>query len=460
MKKNVLVIVTIASQFRALLPIIQLLKKSNSFEPIVLFDENRHDLTNDINYCKKEGVQHISGNAITPEMNNNVLNLHQTVVVTNGFSKDIIKKNKLLDFYSFIYFTKKRALNILTTNKIVHVLSGADVEVEVSTYITVANKLNIPTWVYPFSLSTQKETIGTVSTIPHLRIKSSVFKSFLQLFYKKWVYKFENNYYLPQEFFRIVPMELLGVSPVDPWIYIGGKSKYVLIESEFAANYYKKARIKAERFVEIGATFLCNLYKVTTELKNNRTEVLKRYNLYDNKKIILCALPPIYTDPAALYTDAKDYKTCGEMVMDWVTTITSNKNYQVIVNLHPRSDFEKAKYIEQYGVKIINEDIANLIPLCDLFVANASATIRMALACGKPVLDYDMQNFCYPNYEHLALVTTVYNKKEFHKQFEEITQNNFFEKRIKEMGVTENNYFGKMNCSFDEQFIFLLEKSV
>ncbi len=35
----------------------------------------------------------------------------------------------------------------------------------------------------------------------------------------------------------------------------------------------------------------------------------------------------------------------------------------------------------------------SLVPLCSLYVASVSATIRWAIACGKPVVNYDVYRF-------------------------------------------------------------------
>lgn len=39
-----------------------------------------------------------------------------------------------------------------------------------------------------------------------------------------------------------------------------------------------------------------------------------------------------------------------------------------------------------------------MIPLCDLYVASISATIRSAIACGIPVINYDTFRYRYGDY--------------------------------------------------------------
>ncbi len=65
------------------------------------------------------------------------------------------------------------------------------------------------------------------------------------------------------------------------------------------------------------------------------------------------------------------------------------------------------------GVRLVTDDIARLIPLCDVFVASVSATISMALACGKPVVNYDVYRFRYDDFEGVPDLHTFENRSEF-----------------------------------------------
>jgi hypothetical protein len=61
----------------------------------------------------------------------------------------------------------------------------------------------------------------------------------------------------------------------------------------------------------------------------------------------------------------------------------------------------------------VRHDTASLVPLCDVFVASASATIRWALACGVPALDYDAYRYRYGDYAAAGGVVTVEGREEF-----------------------------------------------
>ena len=74
-----------------------------------------------------------------------------------------------------------------------------------------------------------------------------------------------------------------------------------------------------------------------------------------------------------------------------------SKQYNIIVRPHPgHMDLEDC--LEGTACKKITRDTALLIPLCDIYIAFASATIRWAITAGKPVLNYDIFQYNYEDY--------------------------------------------------------------
>ena len=55
--------------------------------------------------------------------------------------------------------------------------------------------------------------------------------------------------------------------------------------------------------------------------------------------------------------------------------------------------------LRQANLAICWDDTATLVPLCDLYVASISATIRWAIACGKPVVNYDVFQYRFDDYD-------------------------------------------------------------
>ena len=73
-----------------------------------------------------------------------------------------------------------------------------------------------------------------------------------------------------------------------------------------------------------------------------------------------------------------EFKEYNELADFWLSTLAKIKDHHVLVSLHPSVTYEGMKYLEKRGVTIVKEDISELIPLCDIFVASVSSTIRWA----------------------------------------------------------------------------------
>ncbi|HGF0864973.1 TPA: hypothetical protein ACF74Y_003290, partial [Legionella pneumophila] len=68
---------------------------------------------------------------------------------------------------------------------------------------------------------------------------------------------------------------------------------------------------------------------------------------------------------------------------------------------------DTANAIRSLDQIVVEEDIANLIPLCDVYLASVSSTIKWARACNKLVLDYDCFHFNYRTYEKDPAIIAV-----------------------------------------------------
>jgi hypothetical protein len=79
----------------------------------------------------------------------------------------------------------------------------------------------------------------------------------------------------------------------------------------------------------------------------------------------------------------------------------------VLIRPHPRILLERFAVFEDSCIKLTWQPTAELIPLCDLYVASISATIRWAVACGIPTVNYDTFRYRYADYDSAAGVIGV-----------------------------------------------------
>jgi hypothetical protein len=69
--------------------------------------------------------------------------------------------------------------------------------------------------------------------------------------------------------------------------------------------------------------------------------------------------------------------------------------------------------IERDRIRIGHRRRADMVPTCDFYVASVSSTIRWAIACGKPVINYDVYRYRYSDFLKVPGVFTMQEQHEF-----------------------------------------------
>ena len=123
-------------------------------------------------------------------------------------------------------------------------------------------------------------------------------------------------------------------------------------------------------------------------LKNSYKEILTKYNIPNNKKVVLFALPGLKQ-----YADSKTIpnKKILEKLLDDLTD-----DFFLIVKPHPADDISFYTQIvdksTKNNVNIISGNIMELISISDLLISTASTTIIDAMCLNTPVIQVIMPN--------------------------------------------------------------------
>ncbi len=82
------------------------------------------------------------------------------------------------------------------------------------------------------------------------------------------------------------------------------------------------------------------------------------------------------------------------------------EHYHFVARRHPNyPDF--GPLLERFSFRSTMLPTASLVPLADLFVAFASATIRWAIACGVPTVNYDVFHYGYGDFAAAKGVASI-----------------------------------------------------
>lgn len=309
------------------------------------------------------------------------------------------------------------------------VLGGDMVGYDTSVYIDVAHKRNIPVVILPSTMSNGLEQAEVYFHDPNYNLGKWINRIAAKL-YPKWTMEHRSKKLLRVPGERVLVMEYLGLAPPLPWIFNSGYSDAIVVESERMKQYYLDCGVPESQLRLIGSLADDVMTDIFQRKQQMSADLCLELGFNNQKPILLSPLPPDF-----LYVKGgrpeSDFKTYSELVQFWVQSIAKVKNFNVIVCLHPSVRFEDFLYIEDWGVKVSKRGTAELVPLSDLYVASVSSTIRWAIACGIPVINYDVYRYHYTDYLGVAGVIAVDRKSDFEFMLNKITNDNNFYKEKK-----------------------------
>lgn len=235
-------------------------------------------------------------------------------------------------------------------------------------------------------------------TEPTLNLNSFLNK-LVGLLFPRWVISHKGHKMLRVRPELLIAFEYLKISPPYPWKMIGNSEDIVAVDSKATYDFYLTEGVSPSQMQIIGTSEHDLMTEIIRDSEKRRRDLYISLGLPTDRPLILSALI------ANHYLSGRpqcDFKKYSDMIQFWVQSLAAVKDYNIVISLHPSHKIDEIRYIEQWGVKICQQDITSLIPLCDIFVA-LSSTIPWAIACSKPVVVYDpyRYNFDSTMYQNL-----------------------------------------------------------
>ncbi|HWY86341.1 MAG TPA: hypothetical protein VNX28_06440 [Gemmataceae bacterium] len=210
---------------------------------------------------------------------------------------------------------------------------------------------------------------------------------------------------------HVLAMEKLGIAPEHPWIPNDGRWDAFAVESpRMLERYVQEFGMQPERLALTGAMSDDTLFAARRQAGKLKEQLYRELALPPGRPLVLLAFPPDQFPSRGTNLEFADYE---EMACFLIESCHSLAGYNFVVTLHPRISDKARRHIESLGAKVCKRDTLELVPLCDVYVASVSATIRWAIACGIPVINYDIFHYHYDDYDSAAGVVTIQTKSEW-----------------------------------------------
>lgn len=262
---------------------------------------------------------------------------------------------------------------------------------------------------------------------------------------------------LPAE--QILVREILHLDPPLPWVSSSTRADCIAVESRAMKDYYLRCGIATELLKETGSLANDGLYQRLRDKEQLKKNLLVELGLDPAKKMVLTALPPdfLYMPGGRPECEFKDYR---ELTLFWIQQLAAMNQFNIVISLHPSVNIEDFRYLESENVKIYKETIINLIPLCDLFVASVSSTIRWAIACAKPVINYDVYVYRYSDFTAVQGVVYMDKKAQYVENLRRLNEDPGYLSFLEDLIAKDAGYWGNLDGQEGRRLLQLFDQLI
>jgi len=331
---------------------------------------------------------------------------------------------------------------------------------DTAVFINAAHREHIPALIVPASVSDASDEWGDLymhEPVCSIRRWSN---RLLGALYPHWVkeHKGRKVVMLPAAN-QALAREWLGLAPPSPWIAQSGYADAIAVEGEMMRQFGISAGLPPDKLFVTGAAAHDGMAEALKDASRRRAALYRRLDLPPGRPMLLTALPQAYFGEGRIRPN-QEFHNYAELVQFWVQSLAAVEGYNVVISLHPSVNYEDMAYVEQWGVKIARQRTPDLIPLCDIYVATCCSTIPWAIACGKPVINYDMGRYRIPDYELAGGMITIEEKDEFLTVLSCLTTDSKFYTGIAARQATCASQWGLLDGRSGQRILQLIDQLV
>lgn len=300
---------------------------------------------------------------------------------------------------------------------------GQEFPGSVNYYLTrLAARRGVPAVIIPFALGTTKEMCESLSDNPLHDADFSLLNRVAAAWFPRWVNNYGTQELLRLPGARILMIEAMGLAPEHPWLPNSSRVDAILAESPAMQRYYREMRFPETQVRLTGAAADDEMAAAKTFRDELRGRLCRKLALDPSRPLLLCAWP---TDQFGSRKRALEFTSYQQVCEAWARTLATvrrTSDYNIVIRPHPVTNREYlASVLRPYRLKATEIDTMELVPLCDLFVACVSSTLRWAIACGVPAINYDCYDYGYTDFDPAKGTFTVKRYFDFERIVERLT---------------------------------------
>lgn len=203
--------------------------------------------------------------------------------------------------------------------------------------------------------------------------------------------------------------EWWGVALSSPWDANGVPCNGVWVESRWLADQYIREGVGADCISVTGSPHLDKLFvAIASPIYGPKSEIWHELGIDKSRPLIVVALP------SNLYPQRRSEiaKTYEDLILCYVQALRALKHVSYICALHPSTGEHVIRLLKSLNVTYVLGKLAEVLPHARLYLCSASSTISWALACGIPVINFDVYQLHHQVGEPIHGVHTIQTVEE------------------------------------------------
>lgn len=308
-------------------------------------------------------------------------------------------------FYITTYLKRQRAYEALMRSvQPDAMILPEDVVGLVTPLIIKAGQRNgVPSLILPYTIANQQEAFQSLKGQRNYRMRHWANYP-CGLLWPRWVMRQDGHAVIRLPAPHVIAHALTRTSPPDPWMMNSGFANAIAVENEAMFDYYRKAGIPAGKMHVVGAIYDDYLAQFLLDKPSALAKLRAELGLDSGKPLLVVGGCPDQTGncPAGF-----EFAGMAEFSERLAAALAPLKDaYQIVFRPHPNYR-EMGVAMEAAGIAATQIDTARLVALSDLYIAFGSATIRWAIACAVPTVNYDVFHYDYDDFKQVDGVVNV-----------------------------------------------------
>lgn len=271
-------------------------------------------------------------------------------------------------------------------------------------FLKISKELNIPSIIVYIVDYANEERIFHNDVITK-KIKPNIFTSqYISNSQNNLKYKIvRNSYYYPHPIGNA--LDKFGVLTKNPYIMGSGSSDVLCLNNQYYKDLYISRGIDKRKIQVVGDGVYDHIYTQYTKRDTTKQDTLNKYSLNSDKKVVIIALPQLGEHNILPWN--RHWEEIN-FLMKSLDSLEQN----ILVSLHPKMDRKKYEFLEdKYNCTILDERLADVLPIADMFVATFSSTVVWSILCGIKTVVVDFYGLNYTMYDFLTSIKKVDQKE-------------------------------------------------